>query len=496
MRKLVLAGVVAMAFGALAGPAGAADPTLLGDWNFDSATSGDASGHWSTFELRGSATVADGQLAVDGTGDGPNAATAWARALGYSGPTISDKTMVSWVSLDSTAIVSGGPIGLYKPLGDLFDSVVYAERQPFRWMAGSEGFVRTTAFVPGIDDTATGSMRQVAISYKDNGDGSQTISGCLNGVELGSYRTGKISFAQTEAPVTLFGPRAMFNGPPYGSIRAHIDESRLYSRAISCGDVADTDFDNVLAESDNCPSASNADQADNDGDGQGNACDSTPNGVRVADGPAAATRPATSVADTAATLNGTVNPGGGETTYLFEYGTTTSYGSRTPLAPAGADEQDHAVAQNLSGLAPGTTYHFRVVATNSASTAHGGDETFTTSAAAPNGPGQLVMSHRNTRATATGTLIVLRCTGVADRRCKGTVTLESTRYRSRNQAGAARGDNTVAFDLAAGETKNVRVQLPAASRTQLDTRGKAVVRAVATLDGAATLKKLMSVYPR
>jgi hypothetical protein len=286
IRRVLLAVATAMLFGILAGPASAADPTLVGDWQFDSATSGDASGHWSTFELRGSATVANGQLAVDGTGNGVGA-TAWARARSYSGPTISDKTMVSWVSLDSTAIVSGAPIGLYKPAGDQFDSVVYAERQPFRWMAGSDFFNRTADFIPGVNDTNTGSLRQVAISYRDNGNGTQTISGCLNGVALGSYSTGKISFAQSETPVTLFGPRHMAggtDGSPIGSIRAHIDSSRLYSRAISCAGVADTDFDNVLAESDNCPNNANPGQVDTDADGRGDACDSTPNGDNDNDG--------------------------------------------------------------------------------------------------------------------------------------------------------------------------------------------------------------------
>jgi hypothetical protein len=280
-RRILLAVAAVAAFASLAGPAAAADPTLVGDWNFNSATPGDSSGHWANFQLVGSAAVSGGRLAVSGTGNGGNAATGWARALGYSGPTITDKTMVSWVALDSTSIVSGSPISLYKPAGDQFDAVDYAEQQSFRWMAGSNNFLRTAGFVPNVDDTNVGSLRQIAISYHANTDGSQTISGCLNGVFLGSYPTGKIGFDQTESPVALFGPRHMAggtNGTPVGSIQAHIDESRLYSRAISCAEVADTDFDYVLAENDNCPNVANAAQTDTDGDGQGDACDATPNG--------------------------------------------------------------------------------------------------------------------------------------------------------------------------------------------------------------------------
>ena len=46
----------------------------------------------------------------------------------------------------------------------------------------------------------------------------------------------------------------------------------------------DADFDGVADSNDNCPAVANADQADTDNDGAGNACDSTPNGDTDADG--------------------------------------------------------------------------------------------------------------------------------------------------------------------------------------------------------------------
>ena len=48
--------------------------------------------------------------------------------------------------------------------------------------------------------------------------------------------------------------------------------------------IVDADGDGIADDSDNCPSVSNADQADNDGDGAGNACDATPNGDDDGDG--------------------------------------------------------------------------------------------------------------------------------------------------------------------------------------------------------------------
>jgi hypothetical protein len=84
---------------------------------------------------------------------------------------------------------------------------------------------------------------------------------------------------------------------------------------------------------------------------------------------------------TTATLPGTVNARGAQTTYHFEYGLTTSYGSRAPAvvdAIVGGLRTPRAVSQVVTGLQPGTTYHYRLVATNVAGTTAGSDRTFTT----------------------------------------------------------------------------------------------------------------------
>ena len=89
-------------------------------------------------------------------------------------------------------------------------------------------------------------------------------------------------------------------------------------------------------------------------------------------------------------LGALVNPGGIQTSYRFEYGTTTEYGSSTPFPAGSVGEglESHAVWASASGLAPGGTYHYRVVASNEAGTVYGEDQTFTTltakQAACPN----------------------------------------------------------------------------------------------------------------
>ncbi|MBO0746701.1 MAG: hypothetical protein J2O47_00035 [Acidimicrobiaceae bacterium] len=86
------------------------------------------------------------------------------------------------------------------------------------------------------------------------------------------------------------------------------------------------------------------------------------------------------VTATTATLRATLNPGGEPTTYHFEYGTDTSYGSSTHEAGPLDGNADRPLAELLDGLAPATTYHVRLIATNASGTTTGPDAAFTTSA--------------------------------------------------------------------------------------------------------------------
>ncbi len=101
---------------------------------------------------------------------------------------------------------------------------------------------------------------------------------------------------------------------------------------------------------------------------------------RLRNSPRAATDGATGVDAEGATLRGTVNPEGYETSYQFEYGTTTAYGSKVPgeSEDAGSGTSNVAVSGAVSGFEPNTTYHFRLVASNEAGTDYGEDRTFTT----------------------------------------------------------------------------------------------------------------------
>jgi hypothetical protein len=94
--------------------------------------------------------------------------------------------------------------------------------------------------------------------------------------------------------------------------------------------------------------------------------------------PAALTGSATGVSDTAATLQGSVNPNGCATTYDFEYGPTNTYGTPTAETSGGSGTSFVAATAPITGLKPNTTYHFTIVATSAGGTIDGADGTFTT----------------------------------------------------------------------------------------------------------------------
>ncbi len=85
---------------------------------------------------------------------------------------------------------------------------------------------------------------------------------------------------------------------------------------------------------------------------------------------------------TTATLSATVNPHGSPTAFAFEYGLTTAFGLLSAVDSAGSANGNQAVTATLTGLSPGTTYRYRVVATNAAGTATGAVASFTTAPAA------------------------------------------------------------------------------------------------------------------
>jgi hypothetical protein len=106
-----------------------------------------------------------------------------------------------------------------------------------------------------------------------------------------------------------------------------------------------------------------------------------------------------SVGPTSATMLADINPLGSDTSYHFEYGTSSAYGTTVPVpdGDTGAGEAAVRVSQLAGGLQENTQYHFRLVAKNALGSYAGPDQIFTTTstAACPNvasrqGPGVLL----------------------------------------------------------------------------------------------------------
>ena len=104
----------------------------------------------------------------------------------------------------------------------------------------------------------------------------------------------------------------------------------------------------------------------------------------------------TNVTSTSAVLHGVATEGGAGSQWSFQYGTTTNYGSSTTPAPVTSSAED--VAASVTGLLPGTTYHYQLVVVGSyGQRAVGKDATFTTLAA----PGSIATTGQATGVTGT-----------------------------------------------------------------------------------------------
>ena len=165
-------------------------------------------------------------------------------------------------------------------------------------------------------------------------------------------------------------------------------------------------------------------------------------------------------------MSGLIDPHAAATEYQFEYGPTTEYGSATALANVGSGDVQVPVTAVIGDIAPGTTYHYRLVAFSAGGASYGADETFTTSPQ----PGVAVQSPSSspTKSGAIGTVAVekaisvrgrsarltLRCRGAGVTRCTGIVELAE-----RTKAGHLRLLGKANFTLHGGQTATVEAKI-------------------------------------
>ena len=148
--------------------------------------------------------------------------------------TITEKTLEAWVSMDDFEQRGGGVLTIQTPNGVIFDSIVFAERDPRQWLAGSNVFARTEPFGGERENASVGEPIHIAIVYSADG----TITGYRNGKPYGnSYKKGTPVTYQADDAILSFGVRHL----PAGGNRlfvGRINSASLYDRALSAEEVA------------------------------------------------------------------------------------------------------------------------------------------------------------------------------------------------------------------------------------------------------------------
>jgi hypothetical protein len=210
--------------------------------------------------------------------------------------------------------------------------------------------------------------------------------------------------------------------------------------------------------------------------------------------PAVETGSASSVGADSAELAGSVNPHGANATYHFDYGPTAAYGSASPSAGTGAGYGTAGVAASLTGLTPGTTYHYRLVASNEGGLTAGEDRTFTTASepttaggggtsttgSTPTSPfAGVSLASTRLRFARRAVTVTLRCPAATIGGCAGRTKLTARRVRL-GRAG---------FSIAPGRQARVKVRMTRAGRRLLGRVPKLAAKSAnAAHDGAGQAK--------
>ena len=177
-------------------------------------------------QATGDAKVTDGALRLDG------------HSYVTAGPVplaIKEKTFEAWVQLDDLEQRGGGVVGIQSRDGGVFDAVVFGEREPGRWMAGSESFGRTQSLGGPAETEAKNSFVHIAITYAADA----TVTVYRQGAPYGKgYRVDKpVTFPEGGEAQIVFGLR---HTPAGGNkhLKGRILRANLYARALTADEIA------------------------------------------------------------------------------------------------------------------------------------------------------------------------------------------------------------------------------------------------------------------
>src|SRR5207302_1893227 len=236
--------------------------------------------------------------------------------------------------------------------------------------------VAVSARVQGLAPDATYHFRIVASNAGGRGSGEDQTFTTVASAPRVVTRTAS---ALTQTSATL-NATVNPNGDTVSDCRSEYDSTSAYGPSVPCASVPRSGTSPV-AVSPAVPTRRSSDLyhfrivASNAG-GRGTGADQT--FTTVSSAPSVVTGTASALTQTSATLNATVNPNGGTVSDChFEYGSTSAYGTSVPCASLPGSSAV-AVSAEVEGLAPNSTYHFRIVASNEGGTSSGPDQTLST----------------------------------------------------------------------------------------------------------------------
>ena len=204
----------------------AIDLKPVASWNFEEDLSDSVAGLSASF--KGTTKLENGAVVVDGTGF---VAT---DPLPFD---LTEKTLEVIVQLATLDQRAGGVMTVQDLQGGAFDSIVFAERRPQRWVAGSNGFTRTLDFEAPDETEAVDHPVHLAITYSSDG----TIRCYRQGEPWGQAirKAAPHSFKANETQV-LFGLRHGTTAQGNRPFRGRILEARLYDRALGEDEIRAT----------------------------------------------------------------------------------------------------------------------------------------------------------------------------------------------------------------------------------------------------------------
>ena len=215
----------------LGGSVGTVRAGLVGKWTFTNGSLADETGNFTNnLILSNGCMVIDHALVVE--------PYKYAYTMGYTGPTVTNKTLVAWAYMDSLTTYGGSLISFLKngTWNPVFDAIVYGERTAQQWMAGSDGWARSPGNNGGaLETSGPNTLIQMAIVYE-----STNITIYRNGALYASYSTNTTPQIYPPADNTwvCFGMRLFYQNNACGWIQARITEARIYDEALTQEQIA------------------------------------------------------------------------------------------------------------------------------------------------------------------------------------------------------------------------------------------------------------------